>query len=293
MRAAIRSIGRPIASALRRALAPRATPIRWDYCKIQSGPAMDCEILLPIPSELADKIIANRYEICAMRLLEGLISPDDVCYDIGGHYGAFTLCMAKLAARGQVHTFEPIASLASQIQKSIAKSNLTHVHIHAVAMAGESGTMPMRSVVNAEGDDSMAYIEDYGGVLTPRSQVQYAEFQTILTQCITLDACQAPPPNFIKMDVEGAEVAVIAGGKRILTDFKPRLLIETHGVERALECAQLLRPLGYRAWQIAPPSMTPQILWLHSTDAAGELAISRLTDPKATLLFGNREGSGM
>lgn len=292
IRTSIRSVGRPIAGALRRALAPSVAPARWEYCKIQSGPAAGSEILLPIPSELAEKICSNRYETYAMRLLEKLISPDDVCYDIGGHYGAFTLCMARLASRGEVHTFEPIPALAERIQKSIARSQLTHAHVHAVAMAGECGTMPMRAVSDRQGDDSMAYLQDYGGVLTPRSQIQYESFQTIQAQCITLDESSALPPNFIKMDVEGAEVAVIAGGKRMLTEFKPRMLIETHGVERAFECAQLLQPLGYRAWQIAPPTMTPQILWLHATDSAAELAISQLADPKATHLFGNREDSG-
>lgn len=63
----------------------------------------------------------------------------------------------------------------------------------------------------------------------------------------TLDgiAEQAFVPDFIKMDVEGAEVAVLRGARRILAERHPSLIIEVHGAEVESECLALLRAQGY------------------------------------------------
>jgi hypothetical protein len=52
-------------------------------------------------------------------------------------------------------------------------------------------------------------------------------------------------PDFIKMDVEGAEADVLRGARDTLAS-RPSLIIEVHGVEVERECLELLRPLGYR-----------------------------------------------
>jgi len=287
VRRTLRAAGRPLVGAIRNALTPGIAPTKWQYCTIEQGPASGCEIRLPIPSELSVMILSYQYETYSMRLLEKIIAKNDVCYDIGGHYGAFTLNMARLANEGEVHTFEPVAALAENIGLSIKKSGLDNAHIHHVALAGKSGTMTMRSVSDESGDDSMAYLEEYGGVLTPRSIVQYANFQDVTVSCVTLDNVTTSPPDFIKMDVEGAEFAVITGGKKLLSTSKPRILMEVHGVETALRCANFLQSFGYQAWQIAPIAMAPQILWLHQSDTAGRTAIADLTDPAASLVFGD------
>lgn len=52
-------------------------------------------------------------------------------------------------------------------------------------------------------------------------------------------------PDFIKIDIEGAEVAALQGAKALLQQHKPHLIVETHS--RALEddCIHLLAEFGY------------------------------------------------
>jgi hypothetical protein len=52
-------------------------------------------------------------------------------------------------------------------------------------------------------------------------------------------------PDFIKMDVEGAEVSVLRGLGAALEEFRPTMIIESHTHELADEITSLLRKLSY------------------------------------------------
>jgi len=53
-------------------------------------------------------------------------------------------------------------------------------------------------------------------------------------------------PDFIKIDVEGAEASVLRGAKSILSDRQPPLIVETHGGAVESECVAILERCGYR-----------------------------------------------
>ncbi len=280
------AVGRPIVGAIRRALIPPEPIPQIDWVQIESGRASSCWIQLPVPSKLADKIRFNEYEPETLAILEHLVSPTDVCYDVGGHYGAFTIHLAKLAHLGSVHTLEPIDHLAKSISNSCERSGLTNVTVHQLALSNTNGNVAMQAA-GTGGDDSMGYIQQFGGVQTPRSQVQYGTFQTVVVPSVSLDECGLPPPQFIKMDIEGAELAALASGKHLLNQYKPRLLLEMHGVERSLACAHLLKRLNYTGWQIAPQTLAPQILWLHQDDSQGRTVLKSLQSDHCFELTGS------
>jgi hypothetical protein len=65
---------------------------------------------------------------------------------------------------------------------------------------------------------------------------------------VTLDAVAARTfvPDFIKMDIEGAEAKALVGARAILAGRKPSLIIEVHGREIEDECLSTLRSHGYQ-----------------------------------------------
>lgn len=70
----------------------------------------------------------------------------------------------------------------------------------------------------------------------------------------TLDelAAGVPAPLFLKIDIDGPEAGVLAGGQETLRSKDCRLLIETHSPEAEQGCLTLLRELGYTVKIIAP-----------------------------------------
>ena len=188
-------------------------------------------------------------------------------------------------------TFEPIPSLADRIRKSAAISSLPNLTVRTVAMAGRVGQMRMRCDLRGDGDDSMAYLESYGGVKTERSELQYSTFDEFEVECVTLDSLDLPNPKFIKIDAEGAEVAIIEGGRRLISTTKPRLLIELHGVDLALHCAKILGALGYIAIATNSRSLTMPVLWLHRDDYEAIEIVRDHFKAELNVLYGDWDGN--
>ncbi len=287
IRNSIREVARPVVGFARRLVTPAPPVIRIEPVKIQIGPAAGCQMLLPVPSDLTNSIIANNYERGCIDIATKLIAPDSVCFDIGGHYGFYSIVFAKTAYSGQVFTFEPISSLADRIRNSAAISALQNLTVRTVAMAGEVGQMRMRCDLHGNGDDSMAYLQPYGGVNTERSELQYRTFDEFEVECVTLDSLDLPNPKFIKIDAEGAEVAIVEGGRRLIGTAKPRLLIELHGVDLALRCAKILGSLGFIAIATNARSLTMPILWVHRDDYEAIEIVRDHFKAELNVLFGD------
>jgi FkbM family methyltransferase len=290
IRNSLRAAGRPFIAAARRAVTPKPPVVELKYQTIQAGVAAGCDMLLPVPSALASAIVDGAYETASVAAVTKLVCSDSVCYDIGGHYGFYTLAMSKLAASGQVHTFEPVPVLADRIQQSVDRSRLHNVKIHALAVAGEVGEMSLRYSASADGDDSMGFLENYGGVNTPRSEAEYAKFARRRTRCVTLDSLEIASPHFIKIDAEGSEAFIVSGGKQLLANSKPRLLIEMHGVDLALQCAQLLASVDYVAIAFSSRALMMPIVWIHRSDRGAYLSLKDHFGDQLSILFGELDG---
>ena len=65
---------------------------------------------------------------------------------------------------------------------------------------------------------------------------------------VTLDGCAGEfgAPGFIKIDVDGGELDVLRGAKRILTEHRPSLVVETHSPELEQRCGRYLADCGYK-----------------------------------------------
>lgn len=288
LRSLARPLVRPLANAVRRVLEEPQVPTQIKSVQIQAGPAQSCKIQLPAPSQLATNISLGQYEPECIELLQTLVSPSDICFDIGGHNGYFTLVLAKLADKGKVFCFEPVESLANRIILSLKQSDINNAAVQNVAVAGEAGQMLFRFAGDESLDDSMGYLVGYGGVNTPRSQVQYEKFSERSVATVTLNSLRQHLPTFIKIDAEGAEAKILEAGRELLAELRPRLLIELHGVDLALQCAKVLGPLGYQAYAIGPRSLMMQTLWLHRDDPKAANLAEAMKSIQLPLIFSSQ-----
>jgi hypothetical protein len=65
-------------------------------------------------------------------------------------------------------------------------------------------------------------------------------------------------PDFIKMDIEGGELAALEGARHILETHRPHMVIEVHSKDLENGCRELLTPYGYTITRVDPRGWLPE-----------------------------------
>ncbi len=176
------------------------------------------------------------YEPEITSLFRRLVTPGSTVFDVGANAGYFSILARELGAT--VHAFEPNPVVRALLQKS-AELGPGGIEVVPRACSDHAGTMPL-------------YLSDPGE--TGRSGLMVARERSVDVEVITLDeyAGRADAhPQLVKIDVEGAEAAVIRGMREMLRTDRPTLIIELHETKGEVrhatheEVAQLLDEAGY------------------------------------------------
>jgi FkbM family methyltransferase len=154
-------------------------------------------------------------------------------YDVGAHVGYFTLIASRIiGTSGKVYAFEPLSMNLAYLHRHRRANRLENVTILPVAVGRVEET---RSFQSACGSGRGRLVLDRGG----RS-----------VRVVALDELwkrgEIPPPNLIKMDIEGFEGDALRGAAEILARFRPTILLSTHGDAAKEDCEAYLGRLGYR-----------------------------------------------
>lgn len=174
------------------------------------------------------------YELEIQELLSRELKPGMVFYDVGANAGFFTMLAAKLVgSEGKVVAFEPLSENIRSIEDQVELNGFYHCKVVAAAVSNIAGQAFMTQAANL----SM-------GRLSSSATVP----GTLEVPTVTLDDVvgTTPYPDFIKIDVEGAEVDALEGAKNLLVhEPRPRWLIELHGHEKASGVWKVLADYGY------------------------------------------------
>ncbi|MDQ3803832.1 MAG: FkbM family methyltransferase [Acidobacteriota bacterium] len=173
-------------------------------------------------------------------------------YDCGANVGYFSVMLARLVGGGgRVYAFEPSPASLESLR---AARELNCFDNLAVVPAGVwDGRETLRFRRGSEGASLVSdHVEGVFGEAALRESDSPDDFIEI--EANSLDnfvyAEGHPPPDFIKLDVEGAEGRAVAGARRLLAERRPGLLLEIHG-EPGREVWSLLRELNYTPTNIA------------------------------------------
>lgn len=177
-----------------------------------------------------------------------LLKPGMVCFDIGGHYGLFSRFMSPLVGKtGRIYAFEPSALTCGVFRTVKRVCGLSNVEITQCAMADTPGELTLTIPIKAHGGlgTSLAHL---GPALDRPGITETVEVKTLdnfvrergITQC-----------DFIKCDVEGAELLVIKGAAETIARFKPAMMFEIAAAHlkrhnhTVAEIEAVLRGYGY------------------------------------------------
>ena len=170
-----------------------------------------------------------------------LVQPGHCVWDIGGNLGFFSLMASHLSGKeGTTVCVEPDPFLASLIQRSVLlpKNSDRSIHVLCAAMAAEQGISEFLIASRGRSSNSLAVT---GG----RSQaggIRYRQYVPTFTLDTLLDSF--PPPDVLKIDVEGAEDLVLKGATRLLQHARPALYIEV-GAQKNAQVTSILKDAGY------------------------------------------------
>jgi FkbM family methyltransferase len=158
------------------------------------------------------------------------VRPGDAVLDVGANVGFYSLLASRLVGDGgRVFAFEPLPRNLFYLRRHLDLNGAGNVAVHAVAVAEATGS----EFLDVQGDPSMASFSERGLAVPTVSLDQF------------FDAASAPPPSFVKIDVEGAESRVLRGAKRTLRVNHPTVLLSAHGWKQYAECRAILESEKY------------------------------------------------
>jgi FkbM family methyltransferase len=162
--------------------------------------------------------------------LSRLVGPGSVCIDIGAAAGLYTLALSRLAGpSGRVYSVEPLSFARPVWTRVLRVGDGQNVSRHNVALGADPGSGVMSVPVGRYGlVTGRSFLTGKSSGLG--SNAEFAGQITTDVQVDTLDGlCERAGLtrlDFIKIDVEGAELHVLEGGQRTIEAFMPTMLIE-------------------------------------------------------------------
>lgn len=229
----------------------RALPGRMSI-PILLGPATG----IRIPSALAEAspaILFGRYETAVTKAILSVRTPVHVAYDVGAHIGLTTTILATAFGKDtQVTAFEPAPENLALLSAVLKLNPRLKIQIAPVAVSDRPGAVAFRRH-RASSMGLLADIAQQDGQQFEDDQVQQVNATSL--DVFVLDEGNRAP-QFVKIDVEGAEALVLSGARQVLALHHPTLLIELHGPIHAREAYAELARHDYKWQYICPQGST-------------------------------------
>jgi len=155
------------------------------------------------------------YDRLTKVILKMVIHENSNCIDVGCHKGEILEQLIKYAPKGHHYAFEPLPDFYNQLKNNFK----SHVTIYPYALSDEGGNSTFQYVKNAPA---------YSGIKKRSYDIDNPEIEEISVEVKTLDELISTDVNIelIKIDVEGGELGVLKGARRILKNSKPFVVFE-------------------------------------------------------------------
>lgn len=170
------------------------------------------------------------------------VQPTEIFWDIGANIGIYSAALAN--ACRQCVAFEPSFANREEISRTLALNGVNgEVEVHPNAVCDSSGTEDFQ--VDSRGMSPGAGRGGLTNYQTTDESAEHIEVRTVRGDEL-VESGAAAAPDVIKIDVEGAEVAVLDGLVETLQNDRPRLIqIETHGTRQHIGVISRLREFDY------------------------------------------------
>lgn len=226
-----------------------ASPMRKKYITLANRarmifPSMPIPLRLPFgawwlvkESALDQQLLHDEFENMEIKFVKRLLRRDMTVVDVGAHHGIYTLLASKSVGwHGRVVAIEPSPRECARLEKHLKLNRCSNVELMPCA-AGED-----------PGDADLHVIEgfnDWYNSLRPPITAELAKTVRVPVRRLDdiLSELGISKVDFMKLDVEGAELSVLYGALKLLKgNSRPAMLVEVQDVRT--------RRWGYAAREI-------------------------------------------
>lgn len=181
-------------------------------------------LLLKAPSAYATLLEAAGRGSLEKRLFLRITRPGWTVFDVGANRGIFTRLFASLTgSKGAVHAFEPIPATADMLEQSLSARQLRRIALNRCAVGDHEGSVEIFMPGDDHGQTSLRQ-HSMGSWNGAPVVTQFAVPMTTLDAYVERNAVRRV--DFIKIDVEGAELLVLGGARKLLVRDTPLLFAE-------------------------------------------------------------------
>ncbi len=177
----------------------------------------------------------------------------DVFFDIGANVGFYTLLGSRQVGReGKVVAFEPVVRNLAYLYRHLSLNGAGNVTVIPAACSDS-----LSLVFFASGENfAMGHI---AGDPQPGEHGQLVPTMSVDDVARKLGLV----PDVIKIDVEGAELAVLEGAQETLRAARPKIFLSTHSDALRESCLAYLGELGYSCRVLDPEGANPSTFLAH------------------------------
>jgi FkbM family methyltransferase len=182
-------------------------------------------------------LVYGSFEAAETQFLRRLARPGTTAFDAGANVGLFTVPLAlAVGSQGRVLAFEPAPGTVARLRENLRRNGLENVSVVEAALGAKRGSATL--VLEADS----AYNST---APTPTAAAGGAEVRVERLDDVWVEAGR-PEVSVLKVDVEGAEVEVLAGAAELLRSGRPAVLVEASEPSRAAAISRLCAEQGYR-----------------------------------------------
>ncbi len=217
-------------------------PVRNRMWTIVRGPLVGRRLTGLFPDEIAP-ILANVMEIKCASALSSLALTGAAIIDVGASYGYYSLLFSRLVGKdGHVYSFEPDSRSFHRLMQNLALNQVENV---TPVPIGISNTAGLARWVSFHKQPWLSRVvqdrpPEHGSIdVVPMTTLDGYSAAAGISEKVRL----------VKIDVEGAECAVLEGMRRLIQLSLPAVFCELHSASTASQVQALLLEIDYE-WKM-------------------------------------------
>jgi FkbM family methyltransferase len=206
--------------------------------RIRKGPLKGYRYVVKPDTGFAS--ILGRWEERSQLVYQHSIFKDFVVFDLGANYGIHSMLYSKLVGeRGKVFAFEPLPANVADIKEHIRLNDIKNIEVVPEAVSNKQGYAEFK-VANHRGQGSLI------GIGKQTSETERVDTNSLDNFCRSGKVF----PDFVKIDIEGAEGLALEGFNETVNSSYPFFAIDLHTPKNDVEVGKFLSAHGYEVYRV-------------------------------------------